>query len=85
MLASQAYLSPAATPNSMMQSPLAAQAPTAAEDDDFRLRAEIERTLLKISQDLYELEVCAGDVSAGQEDRVPLYMSALIDQMLDQS
>jgi len=74
MLASQAYLSPAATPNSMMQSPLAAQAPTATEDDDFRLRAEIERTLLKISQDLYELEVCAGDVSAGQEDRVPLYM-----------
>jgi len=58
----------------MMQSPLAAQAPTAADDDDFRLRAEIERTLLKISQDLYELEVCAGDVSAGQEDRVPMYM-----------
>jgi mediator of RNA polymerase II transcription subunit 10 len=74
MLASQAYLSPAATPNSLMQSPIAPQQNTAAEDDEFRLRAEIERTLLKISQDLYELEVCAGDVAPGQEDRVPMYM-----------
>jgi len=74
MSVSQAYLSPAATPNSMMQSPLAPPQSTAAEDEEFKLRADIERTLLKISQDLYELEVCAGDVAAGQEDRVPMYM-----------
>jgi mediator of RNA polymerase II transcription subunit 10 len=69
------YLSPAATASNMTDSPLAPQpAGAPGEDVQSRLRADIERTLLKISQDLYELEVCAGDVTAGQEDRVPLYM-----------
>ena len=74
MSVSQAYLSPAATPDHMMASPAGQQPVPSPVDPDSRLRADIERTLLKISQDLYELEVCAGDVSVGQEDRAPAYM-----------
>jgi mediator of RNA polymerase II transcription subunit 10 len=74
MSVSQAYLSPAATPDNMMASPAGQQPLPTPEDPESKLRADIERTLLQISQNLYELEVCAGDVSAGQEDRVPAYM-----------
>ena len=42
--------------------------------DETQIRAELERTLLKLSQDLYEMEICAGDVIPGQEDRVPQYL-----------
>ncbi|WOO80636.1 Mediator of RNA polymerase II transcription subunit 10 [Vanrija pseudolonga] len=45
----------------------AAQQPT----DQARLRAEIESQLLRLSQDLYEMEVCAGDVSQNMENAVP--------------
>lgn len=38
------------------------------------LRAEVEQQLLRLSQDLYEMEVCAGDVKRGREGAVPEYM-----------
>jgi hypothetical protein len=81
MSVSHPYLSPAATPDNTMASPAGGgggavhnqpQAMVAGSPE--QLRADIERMLLKISQDLYELEVCAGDVALGQEDRVPMYM-----------
>jgi mediator of RNA polymerase II transcription subunit 10 len=75
MSVAQPYLTPAATPDNMMASPAGPQAvqqPAAGSQE--QLRADIERMLLKVSQDLYELEVCAGDVAQGQEDRVPMYM-----------
>ena len=79
MSVAQPYLSPAATPENMMASPAGQgvghaqpQQPVAGSQE--QLRADIERMLLKVSQDLYELEVCAGDVAPGQEDRVPMYM-----------
>jgi hypothetical protein len=82
MSVSHPYLSPAATPDNPMASPAGGgggaavhnqpQAMVAGSPE--QLRADIERMLLKISQDLYELEVCAGDVALGQEDRVPMYM-----------
>ncbi|WVW84219.1 hypothetical protein I302_106249 [Kwoniella bestiolae CBS 10118] len=42
--------------------------------DQAALRAELESQLLKLSQDLYELEICAGDVGQGMEDAVPNYL-----------
>lgn len=73
------YLSPAATPgNDTTASPaaqLTANHPHAESSGQAEVRVDLERTLLKLSQDLYEMEVCAGDVVAGQEDRVPAYLS----------
>lgn len=45
-----------------------------APEDPARARAELEAQLLKLSQDLYEMEVCAGDVTPGREDMVPQYL-----------
>lgn len=39
-----------------------------------RLRAEIETQLLRLSQDLYEMEVCAGEVGKDMEGAVPQYL-----------
>ncbi|OCF30680.1 hypothetical protein I316_07644 [Kwoniella heveanensis BCC8398] len=42
--------------------------------DQAMLRTELESQLLRLSQDLYELEICAGDVGTGMEDAVPNYL-----------
>lgn len=44
------------------------------EAEQAEVRAEAERLLLSLSQDLYEMEVCAGDVAAGMEGAVPGYL-----------
>lgn len=67
------YLSPAPTPGTTT-SPADVAPPHAESSSSAQLRADQERLLLKLSQDLYEMEVCAGDVVAGQEDRVPAYL-----------
>ena len=59
--------SPAPTPTSV---PEHDHAPT----DQGALRAELETALLRISQDLFEMEICAGDVAPGMEDAVPRYL-----------
>ncbi|WVQ99660.1 hypothetical protein IAU59_006799 [Kwoniella sp. CBS 9459] len=63
--------SPAATPGTTT-------GPQAAADnapmDQATLRTELESQLLRLSQDLYELEICAGDVGTGMEDAVPNYL-----------
>jgi mediator of RNA polymerase II transcription subunit 10 len=73
------YMSPAATPDTSASPAQAISAPTnpnaaGAGMEDAQIRVELERTLLKLSQDLYEMEICAGDVVSGQEDRVPKYL-----------
>lgn len=67
------YMSPAPTPDTII-SPAPAGPPHAESSTDAQLRADLERLLLKLSQDLYEMEVCAGDVVPGQEERVPAYL-----------
>lgn len=42
--------------------------------DQGTIRAEVESQLLKLAQDLYEMEVCAGEVNPGMEDKVPEYL-----------
>ncbi|WVR06823.1 hypothetical protein IAU60_003859 [Kwoniella sp. DSM 27419] len=42
--------------------------------DQASLRTELEAQLLRLTQDLYELEICAGDVGEGMEDAVPNYL-----------
>lgn len=44
------------------------------EEEKKKVRDEVERRLKSLQQDLYELEVCAGAVVPGQEDRIPMYM-----------
>ncbi|KAL7421990.1 hypothetical protein Q5752_003762 [Cryptotrichosporon argae] len=41
------------------------------------VRADVEARLLSLAQDLYEMEVCAGEVSVGMEDAVPNYLSKI--------
>lgn len=60
--------SPAATPDqSSNQNP----SPNATEEE---IRDLVEKRLLLLSQDLYELEICAGEVVEGQEDRIPNFL-----------
>lgn len=42
--------------------------------DQPALRAELETLLLRLSQDLYEMEICAGEVGPGMQDAVPKYL-----------
>ena len=65
-------LSPAATPDDFQPSPSNLSQPS--ELDQARLRSDIEAQLLRLSQDLYEMEICAGEVGAGMEDAVPNYL-----------
>lgn len=44
------------------------------EEERTKIREEVESRLGQLSQDLYELEICAGAVVKGQEDRIPNYM-----------
>lgn len=44
------------------------------EADPARVRAELEKELQSLAQDLYEMEVCAGEVGTGMEDAVPGYL-----------
>jgi mediator of RNA polymerase II transcription subunit 10 len=54
------------------------------EEDQSSLRKDVESLLLRLSQDLYEMEICAGDVNKGMEDAVPNYLlvSLLIISLL---
>ncbi len=38
------------------------------------LRSTLERELFKLGQNLYELEICAGDVAQDREEAVPDYL-----------
>ena len=62
--------SPVATPDTM---PPPANPPLAV-GTQADIRYQVERRLLSLTQDLYELEICAGDVVPGQEDRIPAFM-----------
>lgn len=64
--------SPAPTPDEMQTSPAALEQP--AEVNQTRLRADLEAQLLRLSQDLYEMEICAGEVGANMEEAVPNYL-----------
>ena len=66
--------SPAPTPDEM-NPPV-----QAAEPDQVRLRADLESRLLRLSQDLYEMEVCAGEVGENMEDAVPNYLFVIFFQ-----
>ncbi|WWC89080.1 uncharacterized protein L201_003998 [Kwoniella dendrophila CBS 6074] len=67
----QGLPSPAPTPGSGLGVP---QTVTNDPPDQAGLRAELESQLSKLTQDLYELEICAGDVGQGMEDAVPNYL-----------
>jgi len=56
-----------------LPSPAPSPYPSDHPDPD-AVRAELEAQLLRLSQDLYEMEVCAGEVGAGMEDAVPNYL-----------
>lgn len=45
------------------------------EADQAKIRSEVETLLLRLSQDLYEMEICAGEVVPGMEGLVPNYLS----------
>lgn len=47
---------------------------TAQDVRDQKTREEIEKRLLRLTQDLYELEICAGAVMKDQEDRIPQFL-----------
>ena len=64
--------SPAATPDDLQPSPSLLS--PSSELDQARLRSDIEAQLLRLSQDLYEMEICAGEVGNGMEDAVPNYL-----------
>ncbi|WWC61923.1 uncharacterized protein I303_104509 [Kwoniella dejecticola CBS 10117] len=64
--------SPAPTPGSGLE--MASQPIADQSADQTVLRAELEGQLLRLTQDLYELEICAGDVGQGMEDAVPNYL-----------
>ena len=65
--------SPAPTPDELQHSP-AAIFPSQAEIEQARLRSEVETQLLRLSQDLYEMEICAGEVGVNMEEAVPNYL-----------
>ena len=63
--------SPAQTPDGVYASPQAVLSP---DVEQARLRADLETRLLRLSQDLYEMEICAGEVGQNMEDAVPNYL-----------
>ncbi|KAL1411592.1 hypothetical protein Q8F55_002556 [Vanrija albida] len=67
--------SPAPSPYPGAQSNGTANAAGQQQTDPARLRAELEAQLLRLSQDLYEMEICAGEVSKDMEDAVPGYLA----------
>ncbi|WWC69949.1 uncharacterized protein I206_103893 [Kwoniella pini CBS 10737] len=64
--------SPAPTPGSGLG--MVSQPSPDGPPDQSALRTELESQLLRLTQDLYELEICAGDVGPGMEDAVPKYL-----------
>jgi mediator of RNA polymerase II transcription subunit 10 len=67
--------SPAQTPDNQAMNGVG-QLPGSMSGEEGRktIRDEVETRLGQLSQDLYELEICAGAVVKGQEDRIPEYM-----------
>jgi len=55
---------------------------TAQDIRDQKTREEIEKRLLRLTQDLYELEICAGAVMKDQEDRIPQFLFVLLEESL---
>ncbi|KAI9639238.1 uncharacterized protein MKK02DRAFT_39533 [Dioszegia hungarica] len=51
--------------------------PVDTEAEQAAIRQEVEQHLLRLSQDLYEMEICAGDVGQGMEGAVPAYMAKI--------
>ncbi|ORY26144.1 hypothetical protein BCR39DRAFT_470655 [Naematelia encephala] len=72
--------SPAATPDEH----LATQAAVSVDSEQrqAQIRAEVEAQLLRLSQDLYEMEICAGEVGMGMEERVPRYMMEVSEALV---
>lgn len=60
--------------NQHLNHALPSPAPSPRPANEADARAELEAQLLRLSQDLYEMEVCAGEVGAGMEDAVPNYL-----------
>lgn len=72
------FPSPAPTPDENNQA-----RPADMDAEQAALRAEVEQHLLRLSQDLYEMEICAGDVSQGMEEAVPGYLYVPSSTSLD--
>jgi mediator of RNA polymerase II transcription subunit 10 len=54
------------------------QAPAISlEEQQAIIRKDVELKLLALSQDLWEMEICAGDVGQGMENAVPTYLYAV--------
>ncbi|KAK8864650.1 hypothetical protein IAR55_001900 [Kwoniella newhampshirensis] len=61
-------------PSSTLPNPDDSHNHESSQNDQAALRAELESQLLRLAQDLYEVEICAGDVGTGMEDAVPNYL-----------
>ena len=57
--------------------------PLAVEISQYELCSAIEKKILNLTQDLYELEICAGDVVAGQEGRVPEFLRRINEELVE--
>ena len=66
--------SPAYTPDNHPLNHVNQHAILTTEEERKKVRDQVENRLSQLSQDLYELEICAGAVIKGQEDRIPEYM-----------
>ncbi|WVQ79988.1 hypothetical protein IAT38_002089 [Cryptococcus sp. DSM 104549] len=77
--------SPAPTPSSgpapFPAQPAGFNPPT----DQAALRKALDEQLLKLSQDLYELEICAGDVQAGRENAAAQYLKRVSEGFIQLS
>ena len=67
--------SPAPTPDHSVVPPPAIPS---GPPDQADIRARVEDALLKLSQDLFEMEICAGDVSEGMESAVPRLLYVVV-------
>ena len=70
--------SPAATPDTPQNG-----LPPPAEVSQHDLLLTIEQKLLNLSQDLYELEICAGDVVEGQQQRIPDFLKRINEGLVE--
>ncbi|ORX35650.1 hypothetical protein BD324DRAFT_66596 [Kockovaella imperatae] len=71
--------SPAATPDGPLPSNTTAQ----PEQSQYDLCQSIETKLLNLTQDLYELEICAGEVVEGQQQRIPDFLKRINESFVE--
>ena len=57
--------------------------PAVVEISQYDLCKAIEKKILNLTQDLYELEICAGDVVPGQEERIPEFLRRINEELVD--